>query len=138
MALEKTYAMIKPEAVQTGKTGKIIDRIEEEGFTIVGLKKMTMSKDLAQIFYGVHRQKPFFDELVGSITSGPIIGMVLKKDGAIAAWRELMGATNPADAAENTLRKLYGTSMTNNATHGSDAPDTAESEIKLIFPDLDL
>jgi len=138
MAIERTYGMIKPEAVANGNIGEIVTRIEQDGFKIVGLKHMQMSKDLAQIFYEVHSQRPFYDELVESMSSGPIVTFVLEKDGAIAAWRDLMGATNPADAAPNTLRKLYGTSITNNATHGSDAPETAETEIKLIFPDLSL
>lgn len=133
MATEKTYGMIKPEAVRTGKTGKIIDRIEQEGFKIAELKKMQMTKELAELFYEVHRAKPFFDELVESVIAGPIVAMVLEKDNAIAAWRELMGATDPAKADEGTLRKLYGINITQNATHGSDAPDTAESEIKIIF-----
>jgi len=136
MSVERTYGMIKPEAVANGNTGPIVERIEKEGFKIVAMKKMHMYKDLAEIFYEVHREKPFFNDLVESISSGPIIAMVLEKDGAIAAWRELMGATNPDEAAEGTLRKLYGTSITNNATHGSDASATAEAEIKLIFPDL--
>lgn len=132
----RTYGMIKPEAVQNRNTGKIIDRIESEGFSIVAMKKMHMTKDLAEQFYAVHKEKPFFGELVESIASGPIVAFVLEKDDAITAWRELMGATNPADAAEGTLRKLYGTSIGNNATHGSDAPETAAAEIKLIFPEL--
>ncbi len=136
MAVERTYAMIKPEAVSLGHSGKIIDRIESEGFKIVAMKKMEMSKDLASIFYEVHSEKPFYSELVESVSSGPIIVMVLEKDGAIAAWRELMGDTNPDNAEPGTLRKLYGTSITNNVTHGSDAPETAETEIKLIFPEI--
>ena len=134
--MERTYGMIKPGAVKAGHTGKIIDRIEAEGFTIVAMKKLHMSKELAELFYEVHRQKPFFSELVESIIAGPLIAMVLEKDGAIAAWRELMGPTNPSDAADGTLRKLYGTSIGENATHGSDAPATAETEIRLIFPEL--
>jgi nucleoside-diphosphate kinase len=134
--MERTYGMIKPGAIKNGHTGKIIDRIEQEGFTIVAMKKMQMTKELAELFYAVHRERPFFDELVESIVAGPIVAMVLEKDGAIAAWRELMGATNPDEAAEGTLRKLYGVNIGENATHGSDAPDTAASEVKLIFPDL--
>ena len=136
MAIEKTYGMIKPHAVKTGLTGEILTRIEKEGFVIVGLKKMQMSKELAELFYAIHREKPFFGELVENITAGPVVAMVLEKDGAIAAWRELMGATNPAEAAENTLRALYAVSIGENAVHGSDAPDTAESEAGLIFPEL--
>lgn len=131
--MERTYAMIKPDAVALGHSGKIINRIEEEGFTIVEMKKMTFTKALAEEFYAVHKERPFFGELVASISSGPIIAMVLQKENAILAWRELMGATNPALAAENTIRKLYATSFTANASHGSDAPETAAQEIALIF-----
>jgi len=134
--MERTYAMIKPDAVKACYTGEIISRIESEGFMIVAMKKMRMSKELAELFYEVHRQKPFFEELVESIISGPVVAMVLERDEAIAAWRELMGATNPAEAAEGTIRKLYGSSITDNATHGSDSPETAETEIRLIFPEL--
>lgn len=138
MAVEKTYAMIKPDAVKAGNIGNIIARIEDEGFKILALNMMDMSEDLAKLFYEVHAQKPFYDDLVSFISSGSIVAMVLEKENGIAAWRELMGATNPEEAAEGTLRKLYGASIDNNATHGSDAPETAETEIKLIFPDLEL
>jgi len=134
--MERTYGMIKPAAVASGNTGSIIQMIEDNGFKIVGLKKMVMSKDLASVFYEVHKEKPFYSELIESISSGSIVAMVLEKDGAIAAWRELMGATNPADADKGTIRQLYGTSISDNAVHGSDAPATAETEIKLIFPEL--
>jgi len=134
--MERTYGMIKPDAVRKGFMGKIIDRIEQEGFKIIAMKKMEFTKDLAELFYEVHRERPFFDELVENISSGPIVAMVLEKEGAITSWRELMGATNPDEAAENTLRKLYGENIGKNAVHGSDAPATAETEIKLIFPDL--
>ena len=136
MSIEKTYGMIKPDGVRKGFTGKIIDRIEQEGFNIVAMKKIEFDKDLAELFYEVHREKPFFDELVENITAGPVVAMVLEKENAISAWRELMGSTNPDEAAENTLRKLYGENIGKNAVHGSDAPATAETEIKLIFPDL--
>ena len=136
MAIERTFAMIKPDAVGAGHTGKIIDRIEQEGFSIVGMKKMRMSLDIAKMFYEVHAEKPFYVELVEYITSGPIVVMVLERQNAIAAWRDLMGATDPAKAAEGTLRKLYGTNIGRNATHGSDAPETARTEIRLLFPEL--
>lgn len=136
MALEKTYAMIKPDAVKAGYTGKIIDRIEQEGFTIVAMKKMHMDRDLALLFYAVHREKPFFEELVTFIISAPVVVMILEKESAIAGWRELMGATDPAKADKGTLRQLYASSIGENAVHGSDAPETAETEIKLIFPDF--
>ena len=134
--MEQTYAMIKPAAVKNGLTGKIIDRIEQEEFNIIAMKKIWMTRELAELFYEVHREKPFFDELVESIISGPVVAMVLEKDGSIAVWRELMGATNPDDAAKGTLRQLYGASITDNAVHGSDAPETARTEIALIFPEL--
>ena len=137
MVLERTYAMIKPAAVAAGHVDAIVKRIEDEGFSIIAKKDMQMSKALAEAFYAVHSAKPFYEELVNSIASGPIVAMVLEKEGAIAAWRELMGATNPSDAAEGTLRKLYGTSIGENATHGSDAPETAMTEIELVFPELD-
>jgi nucleoside-diphosphate kinase len=136
MAVEQTYAMIKPKAVKSGYTDKIIKRIQEDGFTIVAKKIMTITKELAEKFYAVHKEKPFFNELIETISAGPVVAMILEKDGAIASWRELMGATNPEEAAEGTLRKLYGQNISYNAVHGSDAPDTAETEISLIFPEL--
>lgn len=134
--MERTYGMIKPGAIKSGYTGDIISRIEKDGFAVVAMKKIQMTKELAETFYEVHRQKPFFEELVTSITAGPVIAMVLEKENAIAAWRELMGATDPAQAAEGTLRKLYAQSIGENAVHGSDAPETAQTEIALIFPEL--
>jgi len=133
---EQTYAMIKPDAVEAKHVGDIISRIEKDGFNILGLKMGAMEVELAEEFYGVHQEKPFFNELVEFITSGSVVAMVLEKENAINAWRELMGDTDPAKAPENSLRKLYGTSIGNNAAHGSDAPETAEIEIALIFPEL--
>jgi len=134
--MQKTFALIKPDAVKAGHTGAIISRIEKEGFTIVGMKKMTISKNRAEVFYGVHKSRPFFGELVDFISSGPVVALALQKADAIIAWRDLMGATNPATAAEGTLRKQFGTSIGNNATHGSDAPETAQFELVLFFPEL--
>ena len=136
MAIEKTFAMIKPDTVKEGHTGKILDRIEREDFSIVALKKIKLSNELAELFYQVHQDKPFYRELVDYVTEAPVVVMVLEKAGAIAAWRDLMGATDPDKAAENTIRKLYGENIGRNATHGSDAPATAETEIKLVFPEL--
>jgi nucleoside-diphosphate kinase len=136
MAVEKTYAMIKPGALKAGHDKAIIDRIKQEGFSIVAMKKLQMTKDLAEQFYAVHKEKPFFSELVDSIISGPVIAMVLEKEDAITAWRDLMGVTDPAKAADGTIRKLYGVSIGENATHGSDAPETAATEISLIFSEL--
>jgi len=134
--MQTTFAIIKPDAVQAHNTGKIIDRIEQEGFTIVGMKKIHMSQTLAEQFYAVHRERPFFGELVSFMTSGPCVVLALRKENAIQAWRDLMGATDPAKAAPNTLRKVFGVNVGSNATHGSDAPETAQTELKLFFPEL--
>lgn len=134
--MERTFAIIKPDAVAAKHSGKIIDRIEHEGFTIVGMKKLHMTKQQAQAFYAVHKDRGFYGELVDFMSSGPVIVMALEKPNAIIAWRDLMGVTDPAKAAPNTLRKLYGTSIGNNATHGSDAPETAKDEVKFFFPEL--
>ena len=134
--MEKTFAIIKPDAVKAKNAGKIIDRIEKEGFEILGMKKIHLSKDQAEQFYAVHKERPFYGELVEFMTSGPVVVMTLQKENAIKAWRDLMGATDPAEAGENTLRKLYGSNKGENATHGSDAPETAAEEIKFFFPEL--
>ncbi len=134
--ITQTYAMIKPDAVAAGHTGAIIARIEQEGFTIVAMKKMQFTQDLAAEFYAVHKERPFFQECVNFIASGPVVALVLEKEDAVPAWRTLMGATNPAQADANSIRALYGTSIGNNATHGSDAAETAATEIALIFPEL--
>ncbi|MFA5074933.1 MAG: nucleoside-diphosphate kinase [Candidatus Babeliales bacterium] len=134
--LQKTLAIIKPDAVKAKNSGKIIDRIESEGFKILKLEKMQLTKAQAEQFYAVHKGKPFFDELVEFMTSGPIVVMVLEKNNAIEDWRNLMGATDPAKAENNTIRKLFGSSKGENATHGSDAPETAAQEIKIFFPKL--
>lgn len=135
--IQNTFAMIKPDAVAAHNTGKIIDRIEHEGFTITGLKKVTLSAERAEQFYAEHKGKKFFPELINFMTSGPVVMMVLSKENAVNAWRELMGSTNPAQAAPETLRKLFGTSMGNNAVHGSDAAESAAREIELMFPELE-
>lgn len=133
---ELTFAMIKPDAVQAKNSGKIIDRIESEGFEITAMKKVTLTQKQAEEFYAEHKGKKFFAELVSFMTSGPVVLMALSKENAIKAWRELMGSTNPEQAAPETLRKLYGASMSTNAVHGSDAPESAAREIKLMFPEL--
>ena len=131
--IEQTCAIIKPDAVEAHSTGKIIDIIENKGFEIVRLEKRTFSKELAEKFYAVHSSRPFFGELVDFITSGPVVTMVLKKENAITEWRNLMGDTNPAHAAQGTLRKQFGTDIGKNATHGSDSSQNAETEINLLF-----
>jgi nucleoside-diphosphate kinase len=136
--MERTFAIIKPDAFAAGHAGKILSRIYEEGFTVVGLKKLYLSKVEAEGFYHVHRERPFFGELTDFMSSGPCIVMVLQAEGAIKKWRDLMGATNPAAADEGTLRRQFGTSVGENATHGSDAPDTAAFEIGYFFSGLEL
>lgn len=133
---QKTFAMIKPDAIQAKDAGKIIDTIEKKGFTILRMEKTQLTKDKAQKFYAVHKERPFFGELVDFVTSGPVIIMALEKEDGIKAWRDLMGATDPLKAEEGTIRKLFGKNIGNNATHGSDAPETAAFELSLFFPDL--
>lgn len=136
--MERTFAIIKPDAFAAGNAGKILARIYAEGFSVVGIKKLYMSKVEAEGFYYVHRERPFFGELTDFMSSGPCIVMVLEAEGAIAKWRDLMGATNPAEAAEGTMRKEFGASIGENATHGSDAPETAAFEIPFFFSGLEL
>ena len=136
--MERTFAIIKPDAFAAGHAGKILSRIYEEGFTVVGLKKLYLSKVEAEGFYYVHKSRPFFGELTDFMSSGPCIVMVLQAEGAIKKWRDLMGATNPADAAEGTLRRQFGSSVGENATHGSDAPETAAFELGYFFRGMEL
>lgn len=133
MALERTYAMVKPDGVKRGLTGEIIRRIEQKGFRIVGLKQLVISRETAEKHYGEHRDKPFFDGLVSFITSGPVVAMVLEGENAILEWRKMMGATNPKDAAPGTIRGDFATILDENVAHGSDAPETAEREIGIFF-----
>lgn len=133
MAIERTYAMIKPDGVQRNLTGEILRRIEAKGYRIVGLKLMQIPRDTAEHHYGEHRGKPFFDGLVAFITSGPVVAMVLEGEGAIAGWRAMMGATNPANAGSGTIRGDFATTIDNNVVHGSDAPETAAREIGIFF-----
>lgn len=136
--MERTFAIIKPNAFAAGNSGKIISRIYAEGFKVVGLKKLFMSTVEAESFYHVHQGKPFFGELIEFMASGPCIVMVLEAEGAIKKWRDVMGATNPAEAAEGTLRKEFGKSLGENGTHGSDGPETAAFEIGYFFSGLEL
>ena len=136
--MERTYAMIKPDAVKAGNAGNIIARIEAEGFRIVGMKQIRVSLAQSQLFYVVHKARPFYNGLTEFLASGPVVAMVLEKDNAIKAWRDLMGATNPAQAEANTIRKLYATSIDENAAHGSDAPETAAQEIAFFFTTAEL
>jgi len=136
--MEQTFAIIKPDAFAAGDAGKIIARIYAEGFKVVGLKKLYMSQVQAEGFYHVHSERPFFGELTEFMSSGPCVVLALEAEGAIKKWRDLMGATNPAEAATGTLRKEFGSSLGENATHGSDAPETAAFELGYFFSGLEL
>lgn len=133
MALERTFAIIKPDAVGRGLQGEILSRIHKAGFRIVAIKSMRLTKDEAAGFYAVHRERPFFGELTDFMSSGKIFAVVLEAEGAIAKWRDTMGATDPKKAAPGTIRHDLGTSIGNNVTHGSDAPETAAFEISYFF-----
>jgi len=137
-AVERTFAIIKPDAVEAGNAGAIISKIEGNGFQILAMRKIHMTRAQAEGFYAVHRKRPFFRSLVKFMTSGPSIVMVLERENAIAKWRQVMGSTNPAEAARGTVRKLYGTSIEHNASHGSDAPETAQTELGFFFSAADL
>jgi nucleoside-diphosphate kinase len=136
--MERTFAIIKPDAVADGNTGKILAIIEENGFRILGLKKVRLSQAQAEGFYGVHKEKGFFRSLVAFMTEGPVVVLALERDNAISKWREVMGATNPANAAEGTIRKLFASSIERNSVHGSDAPETAAVEIPFFFSTAEL
>jgi nucleoside-diphosphate kinase len=136
--LERTFSAIKPDAVRAGNVGKILTRIEEDGFKIVALRMRTLTRKEAEIFYDVHRERPFFGSLCDFMSSGPCVTMVLESDNAILKLRTLMGATDPGKAKEGTIRKEFGASVENNAVHGSDGPDTAKAEIGYFFSGIEL
>ena len=133
MALERTLAIIKPDAVGRGLAGEILKRIHEAGFQIVAIRSVRLAKSEAEGFYAVHRERPFFQPLTEFMSSGKAVVMVLEAEDAIARWRDTMGATDPAKAAPGTIRREFGTSIQNNCTHGSDAPETAAFEIGYFF-----
>ena len=135
---ERTLAIIKPDAVERGLAGRILHRIEDEGFQIRAIRRLHLSKPQAEGFYAVHRERPFFASLTGFMASGPAVVLVLEAADAIKKWRTLMGATDPAKADAGTLRKELAQSIERNATHGSDAPETAAFEIGYFFPGIDL
>jgi len=130
---EKTLAIIKPDAVKKNIIGKIIQRIEDEGFKIAAMKMLHLTKDEAKGFYIVHQSRPFYEDLTNFMSSGPAVVMILERDDAIARWRQVMGATDPAQATPGTLRREFGFSVERNATHGSDARETAAWEIAYFF-----
>ena len=134
----KTFAIIKPDAVKNGYTGKIYDRILQAGFNIISAKLLKMTNEQAEGFYNVHRERPFFNDLVKFMTSGPCMVLALEKSNAVAAWRETIGATNPDEAKENTIRKDFASNVQENAVHGSDSDENAEKEIAFFFTDAEL
>ena len=133
MSLERTFGMIKPDAVANGHVGDILNVIRDNGLRIVGLKLRRIAKHEAEAFYAVHKSRPFYGSLVSFMSEGPVLTLVLERENAIAKWREVMGATNPANAAEGTIRKKFAESIERNAVHGSDAPETAAQEIPFFF-----
>lgn len=138
MAVERTLALIKPDATRRNLTGKIIARYEEEGFEVLGLKRLRLSRDDARAFYAVHAERPFYDSLTEFMSSGPIVALVLQRENAVKHLREVMGATNPAEAAAGTIRALHAESLEANSVHGSDAPETAAVEIPFFFSEREL
>jgi nucleoside-diphosphate kinase len=138
VALEKTFAIIKPDAYKRGLTGEILSRIHKAGFSILAIKSVSLSKTEAEGFYAVHKSRPFFGELTDFMSSGRCVLIVMEAEGAIAKWRDTMGATDPAKAAPGTIRRDLGTSIGNNCTHGSDASETAAFEIGYFFAGMEL
>ena len=131
--MDSTFAIIKPDAVADGNIGGIIDLVEKNGFKILALRMQHLTKKEAEGFYAVHKGKGFFDELVAFMTEGPVVLLALEREGAVAKWRDVMGATNPANAAEGTVRKLYASSIGRNAAHGSDSDENAAIELAYFF-----
>ncbi|MBS1859801.1 MAG: nucleoside-diphosphate kinase [Acidobacteria bacterium] len=138
MSVERTFSIIKPDAVAAGNTGEILAMIQKAGFTILGMRMTRLSQAQARAFYAVHKERPFYEGLVKFMTEGPIVVLALEREDAIKQLREVMGATNPANAAEGTIRKRFATNIERNAIHGSDAPETAAIEIPFFFPTADL
>jgi nucleoside-diphosphate kinase len=138
MALQRTFSIIKPDATKRSLTGKINAMIEDAGLRIIAQKRIHMTRGQAETFYAVHKERPFFGELVDFMISGPVVVQVLEGEDAIATYRKVMGATNPKDAEEGTIRKVFAESIEANSVHGSDAPETAEVEIAYFFAGLEL
>jgi nucleoside-diphosphate kinase len=136
--MERTLCIIKPDAVRAKNIGNIVAKIQEAGFTVLGMKQITISADVAGAFYAVHKERPFYGELVDFMSSGPIVPIALAKDNAVADWRTLIGATNPAEAADGTIRKLYATSVGENAVHGSDSVENGKIEVSFFFGEHEL
>ena len=134
----KTFAIIKPDAVKAGNTGKIYDRIIQAGFHIMSAKLLKLTDEQARGFYAVHKERPFFGDLIEFMTSGPCMVLALQKDNAVSSWRETIGATNPEDAEDHTIRKDFASNVQENAVHGSDSDENAEKEIAFFFADGEL
>ena len=134
----KTFAIIKPDAVKAGNTGKIYDRIIQAGFHIMSAKLLKLTDEQARGFYAVHKERPFFGDLIEFMTSGPCMVLALQKDNAVSSWRETIGATNPEDAEDHTIRKDFASNVQENAVHGSDSDENAEKEIAFFFSDGEL
>lgn len=134
---KRTLTIIKPDAVGAGHSGKIIDQIQQAGYRIVAMKLIHLTKAQAEAFYAVHSERPFYGELVEFMTSGPVVPMVLENDNAVEAFREFIGATNPAEAAEGTIRHQFGTDVGQNAIHGSDSDENARRESRFFFSELE-
>ena len=135
---DRTFAIIKPDAVRKGHTGKIYDRILKANFKILGAKLLKMTQKQAESFYGVHKEKSFFNDLIQFMTSGPCMVLALEKENAVEAWRKTIGSTNPKDASEGTLRKDFALNVQENAVHGSDSNENAQKEIAFFFLDSEL
>ena len=138
MAVERTFSIIKPDATRRNLTGKINARFEEKGLRIVAQKRIWMTRPQAEEFYGVHKARPFFNDLCTFMTSGPVVVQVLEGEGAVAKNRDIMGATNPANAAAGTIRKDFAESIEANSVHGSDSPENAAQEIAFFFADIEI
>jgi nucleoside-diphosphate kinase len=138
MAIERTLSILKPDTLEKNKIGVVLSLVENAGLKPVAMRLLQLTKKQAEGFYAVHRERKFFGELVEFMTRGPVVVMVLEGDNAVSKYREVMGATDPAKAAENTIRKLVGSNVGENAVHGSDAQDTAKVEVAYFFPGYDL
>ena len=136
--VERTFSIIKPDAVSAGQAGEILSMLEKAGFRILGMRMLKLSREQAEGFYAVHRERPFFPSLVKFMTEGRVIALALEREDAVKKLRDLMGATNPANAAEGTVRKCFAASIERNCIHGSDAPETALIELNYFFSSLDL
>jgi len=136
--VERTLCIIKPDAVEKKYIGKVVDRIEQEGFAILGVKRARLSRPTVEAFYAVHRERPFYHDLCDYMTSGPVVLIALEAEGAVEKWREVIGATDSRKAAEGTIRNLYGVDMSQNAVHGSDSPENGRIEIGMFFSESEL